>query len=83
MVKRLVGRAVARVVKSAAEAAGLDPSEVSAHSLRSGFCTEAARNGASERSIMETTGHKDPKIVRQYITRASVFDENATEAIGL
>ena len=45
--KRLTCRSVANLVKAYAERAGFDASIYSAHSLRSGFLTSAAGNGAS------------------------------------
>jgi hypothetical protein len=58
---------VARVVHAAVQAAGGDPALYAGHSLRSGLATTAAERGASERSIMEQTGHKSLKQVRRYI----------------
>ncbi len=49
----LSDRAVARIVKMAAERAGLDATQYAGHSLRAGFATSAARGGASERAIMD------------------------------
>lgn len=54
---RLSDKAVARLVKRAAKDAGLDPSRLSGHSLRSGLATAAAKAGKSERAIMAQTGH--------------------------
>ena len=81
--KRLVGRAVTRVAKKTAAAIGSDPARVGAHSLRSGFCAQAAKAGVSERAIVRTTGHKDVRIVRQYISFATLFEENASGMVGL
>jgi integrase len=78
---RLSDKAVARLVKRAAEAAGLDPSRVSGHSLRSGLATAAAKAGKSERSIMAQTGHRSAQMVRRYIRDGELFSENA--AAGL
>ena len=78
---RLVGRAVARAVKRAAEAAGLDAVRFSGHSLRAGFCTQAAIDGKPEGSIMTQTGHRSTRVVRGYVRRANVFQSNA--AVGL
>jgi len=74
---------VAAVVKEAAEAIGRDPASVAGHSLRRGFITEAARAGASERSIMNQTGHRSVPVLRSYITRATVFEDNAVRTLGL
>jgi ABC-type branched-subunit amino acid transport system substrate-binding protein len=49
------GRAVARVVKAAAKAAGLDHTNIAAHSLRSGFVTAAREAGAQLADIVSQT----------------------------
>lgn len=79
---RLTGRSVALIVKRAAKDAGLDTTKISAHSLRSGFCTEAALNDVEERVIMKQTGHKHERVVRGYIKEASVFQNNGAKAVG-
>jgi integrase len=48
----------ARIVKRAAEAAGLDPEDYAGHSLRAGFATQAFLNGVTEVAIMRQTRHK-------------------------
>lgn len=80
---RLGDRAVALVVKDAAQIAGLDPAAYAGHSLRRGLASAAAKAGKSERSIMRTTGHRSEKMVRKYITEASIFADNASAGIGL
>lgn len=76
-------RAVARCVQRAARRVGLDPAKVGGHSLRAGFATEAARAGASERSIAKQTGHRSMTVLRGYIREGTLFDDNAAAAIGL
>jgi site-specific recombinase XerD len=76
--ERLSDRAVARIVKTAAARVGIDPAAVSGHSLRSGLATSAAAAGASERTIMRTTGHRSEAMVRRYIRAGSVFTESAS-----
>lgn len=80
---RLSDKAVALVVKRYAEAAGLDPDLYAGHSLRAGLATAAAIGGASERSIMQQTGHKSATMVRRYIRDANLFRENAAARVGL
>ena len=80
---RLSDKAVALVVKRAAEAAGRDASEFAGHSLRSGLATAAAIGGASERSIMKQTGHRSTVMVRRYIREGSLFRDNAAAKLGL
>jgi integrase len=74
---------VALVVKRWCKVAGLDPARFSAHSLRSGLATQAARNGASERAIMKQTGHKSVQMVRRYIHQGELFGDNAATKLGL
>lgn len=78
---RLSAKAVAIVVKRAAQAAGLDPALYSGHSLRAGLATSAAKAGRSERAIMQQTGHKSTAMLRRYIRDAELFTDNA--AAGL
>jgi site-specific recombinase XerD len=80
---RLSKRAIADIIKRSAEAAGLDPSRYSGHSLRSGHCTSAARAGVPERIIMQQTGHRSERMVRHYIQQSSVFTENSAKSLGL
>ncbi len=81
--RRLSGIDVARVVKKLAERAGLDADRYAGHSLRSGHATSAAIAGASERSIMNQTGHRSVQMVRRYIREGSLFCENSAAKLGL
>lgn len=80
---RLSGIDVARVVKKLALRAGLDPAKYAGHSLRAGHATSAAIAGASERSIMNQTGHRSVLMVRRYIRDANLFRENSAGKLGL
>jgi integrase len=80
---RLSGGDVARVVKKLADRAGLDSARYAGHSLRAGHATSAACAGASERSIMNQTGHRSVQMVRRYIRDASLFRENSAGKLGL
>ena len=80
---RLSGIDVARVVKKLALRAGLDPAKYAGHSLRAGHATSAAASGASERSIMNQTGHKSVQMVRRYIRDGSLFRDNSAGKLGL
>lgn len=80
---RLSAYAVALVVKRCAKAVGLEASEFAGHSLRSGLATSAAMAGASERAIMNQTGHRSLTTVRRYIREGSLFRENAAAVLGL
>jgi site-specific recombinase XerD len=80
---RLSGIDVARVVKKLAIRAGLDAAKYAGHSLRAGHATSAAIAGASERSIMNQTGHRSVQMVRRYIRDGNLFRENSAGKLGL
>jgi integrase len=80
---RLSDKAVALIVKRAARLVGLDASRFAGHSLRAGLATSAAMAGASERAIMDQTGHKSLPMVRRYIRSGNLFKENAAAVLGL
>ena len=81
--KAVSGRAVAEVVKRTASAAGLDPALYAGHSLRAGFATTAARAGKPDRAIQKQTRHKSAAMLAEYVREGRLFDENASEGIGL
>ena len=74
---RLSDQSVALLIKEYLNKIGVDNSNYSGHSLRSGFATSAAEAGAEERSIMAMTGHKSTEMVRRYIKEANLFKNNA------
>jgi integrase len=80
---RLGGFEVARIVKKLAKRAGLDASKYSGHSLRAGHATSASIAGASERSIMNQTGHRSVSMVRRYIRDGNLFRQNSAGKLGL
>ena len=52
------------------------------HSLRAGHPT-AAIAGASERSIMNQTGHRPVQMLRWYIRNGNLFRDNSAGKLGL
>ena len=80
---RLSGIDVARIIKKLARRGGLDPYKYAGHSLRAGHATAAAVGGASERSIMNQTGHRSVQMVRRYIRDGNLFRENSATKLGL
>ena len=52
------------------------------YSQRLGFVTTAARYGCSNRSIDNKTGHRWMVVLRWYIRRANVLEENAAVTIA-
>ena len=81
--KRLTDQTVVLLIKKYLSLAGVENSNYSGHSLRSGFATAAAESGADERSIMAMTGHKSTQMVRRYIREANIFKNNALNKIKL
>jgi integrase len=80
---RLSGKAVALIVKRAARRAGMDAVRFAGHSLRSGFATTAAANGADLLPIMAQTRHRSERVARGYVQRGSIFRNRAVAALGL
>jgi site-specific recombinase XerD len=80
---RLTDQTVALIIKKYLKLAGIDSTNYSGHSLRSGFATSAAEAGAEERTIMAMTGHKSTEMVRRYIKEANLFKNNALNKIKL
>jgi len=74
---------VARAVKHAVAAVGLDATQFSGHSLRAGLVTAAAIAGVEERIIMRQTGHTNVAMLRRYIREGELFRENAAAEVGL
>jgi len=81
--KRITDQTVVLLIKNYLNLAGIDNSNFSGHSLRSGFATVAAESGADERSIMAMTGHKSTQMVRRYIREANIFKNNALNKIKI
>ena len=78
---RLSDQSVVLLIKNYLNLAGIENTNYSGHSLRSGFATVAAEFGANERSIMAMTGHKTTQMVRRYIREANIFKNNALNKI--
>jgi site-specific recombinase XerD len=75
--ERLSDRSVANIVKVYAERAGLDPAQFAGHSLRSGFLTSAAANGASIFKMMDVSRHRSVETLRGYVRDAELFKDHA------
>jgi integrase len=59
------------IIKQRAALAGLDPAEISAHGLRSGYLTEAANRGIPLPEAMEQSKHKSLQQASSYYNNAS------------
>lgn len=77
--KPMSDRGVALVVKARAAAAGYDPAQVAGHSLRAGFLTEAARQGATVFKMKEVSRHKSLEVLSDYVRSHELFRDHAGE----
>ncbi len=83
---RMIAQTIDRTVKSRAKSAGLMQGgrPISAHSLRSGFATEAARGGADISMMQQQTRHTKVETLLGYIREADRFGpRNASRRLGL
>lgn len=71
----LSGHAVREIVKRRCDMAGLNADEFSAHSLRSGFLTEAGRRGVSLKAAMNLSGHSSVVTAMGYMRDGEVGTE--------
>lgn len=78
---RLSSKAVALIIKKYIGKLGLDVSDFSAHSLRSGLSTSAAMLGMNDSSIMKQTGHKTRAMVDRYIQEGIRYKNNASSIL--
>ena len=73
----LSGDAVARIVQRRARLAGLS-GDWGAHSLRSGFVTEAGRQAVPLGDVMAMTEHRSVNTVMGYFQAGSLLASRAT-----
>jgi site-specific recombinase XerD len=73
----LAADSVPDIVKAYARAAGLDPDEYAAHSLRAGFLTSGAESGASLFKLIEVSRHRSVDTLRGYVRRTDLFRNHA------
>lgn len=76
-------RTVARIIKLAAQRAGLDPNVFAGHSLRRGMITDAVAGGAAPESIQAHARHARWDTTRGYIEQARKFTDSAAGKLGL
>ena len=60
------------IIKSRSAAAGLDPAQYSAHGLRSGYLTQAAREGVSLPEAMQQSRHRSVQQASRYYNEAQI-----------
>lgn len=73
----LSGRSVARIVKRACKAAGLDETIFSGHSMRAGFVTSALDRDEGPFKIMGISRHTKVDTLKIYDRRENGFDDHA------
>lgn len=74
-------KAINDIVKQRAEIAGLDPTEFSAHGLRSGYLTEAANRGIPLPEAMEQSRHRSVQQASSYYNNAQRRSGRATRLL--
>ena len=80
----LSGHVVARMLRARAEAAGLDGTRITAHSLRAGHATAAAMAGVPLDRIAAQTRHKDLTVlVNRYIRPLEALATTSSKDLGL
>jgi integrase len=75
---RLGGRAYYEVIKQGIAGIGLNASKYGSHSMRSGWISTAARNGASVWKMKEISRHKTTDVLASYIREAELFQQHAS-----
>ncbi|RYF12356.1 MAG: integrase, partial [Oxalobacteraceae bacterium] len=64
-------------VQHYAAAAGYDPTVFAGHSLRAGFLTEGASQGATIFKLQEVSRHKSVQVLADYVRNAELFKDHA------
>jgi hypothetical protein len=77
----LSDKAVVRLIKQAAEAAGLDPARFAGHSLRAGLATAAGDTGAGLPELMRQTRHKSTAVALGYLRPAELWTNNVSARV--
>ena len=82
----ITGHAVNEMIQRRAGQAGFTAAQIAllgGHSLRSGFVTEAFRQGADAHAIMRQTGHRSPVMLEVYAREHAPLMGNAVTRLGL
>lgn len=78
----LSDKQISRIIKSRCEKAGYDPSEYTAHSLRSGFVTESGKRGKPIGDVMAMTGHRNVTQVMKYYQSGDILNNSTAYLAG-
>ena len=74
-------QSVNAMIKSRCVAAGLDPAEFSAHGLRSGYLTQAAREGVPLPEAMQQSQHRSVQQAARYYNEAQIARGKAARLV--
>lgn len=82
--RAISGSSIARILKDQAAAVGINPKKIAGHSLRRGFASEAAKQGASLLWIQHHLRHRQASTTEGYIEETSSFgDQNPVRFLNL
>lgn len=80
---RMSATTVRNIIRRRAAGVVDDPESLSAHSLRAGMATQAAKNGASDRQIMRQGRWKSRSTLDGYVRAGRMFEDNVAGKLGL
>ncbi|MGL5264071.1 MAG: tyrosine-type recombinase/integrase [Candidatus Rhabdochlamydia sp.] len=80
--KRMCDASIALIVKRNDHIKG-KADKFGGHSLRAGFCTQAALNNVPDSIAMLQSGHKDANMYRKYVRVADRWKNSAAKKLGL
>jgi integrase len=70
-------KTVNRIIKDRCKKAGLSTENFGAHSLRSGFMTQAASDGIAFTDIMQISGHRSVEAAAKYLRPVAILKNRA------
>ena len=73
----ICGKSINQIIKKRVALAGANPALYAAHSLRSGFITEAGRQGIHLGEVMQLSGHKSLEIASGYYRKGEILKNPA------
>jgi len=79
---RVTARTIDRAVRKWIGPHCEEPEKISAHSLRAGWITEAAKQGVPEHEIRAHSRHKTLRIMLEYIRDTRVFKDSTRRVMG-
>lgn len=77
LTQHFCGDAILKMIRRRIALIGLNPNDYGAHSLRSGFMTQAAQTGATLGDAMSLSGHRNPETAQQYYRHAGILKNPA------